>query len=66
MALAVPPNSSHKVLFVGAPVKIRETPELAELEASNPYTNRAIPTTINARPIPLFIWFYFYGCLLCE
>jgi len=36
MALPMPPSSSHKVLFVGAPVKMRETPELAESEAFIP------------------------------
>jgi hypothetical protein len=36
IVLPIPPNSSHKVLFVGAPVKIREIPELAESEALQP------------------------------
>ena len=36
MADAAPPRSSHMVLFVGAPVKARETPELNESEALNP------------------------------
>jgi hypothetical protein len=36
MALPAPPSSSHNVLFVGAPVKMRETPELAESDAFIP------------------------------
>jgi hypothetical protein len=33
---AQPPSNSHKVLFVGAPVKMRETSELAESDALIP------------------------------
>jgi hypothetical protein len=36
IALAMPPRSNHSVLFVGAPVKNREIPELAESDALNP------------------------------
>jgi hypothetical protein len=36
IALPRPPSSSHKVLLVGAPVKTREMPELAESDALNP------------------------------
>jgi hypothetical protein len=59
MVLATPPNNSHKVLFVGDPVKAREMPELAEFEASTPTTSKMTPTTIRANPIPLFIIFLF-------
>jgi hypothetical protein len=33
---ALPPSSNHKVLFVGVPVKARDTFELAESDASKP------------------------------
>jgi hypothetical protein len=36
MALPIPPSSSHRVLFVGAPVNIREMPEPAESDAFIP------------------------------
>jgi hypothetical protein len=36
MVLPMPPSSSHRVLFVGAPVKIREMPEPAESDAFIP------------------------------
>jgi hypothetical protein len=36
IAAAQPPNNSHKVLFVGAPVKIREMLEPAESDALIP------------------------------
>jgi hypothetical protein len=36
MAEAAPPNSSHMVLLVGEPVKVRDTLELTEFEASIP------------------------------
>jgi hypothetical protein len=55
MADAQPPTSSHKVLFVGDPVKARETPELNESEALNPIQIKMIPTTNRAIPIPFCI-----------
>jgi hypothetical protein len=36
MVLPMSPSKSHKVLFVGAPVKIREMPEPAESDAFIP------------------------------
>jgi hypothetical protein len=36
MVLPMPPSSSHKVLLVGAPVKIREMPDPAESDAFIP------------------------------
>ena len=55
MELAAPPSKKATVRLVGAPVKARDTPELTESDACNPYTIRAIPTTSRAIPIPLFI-----------
>ena len=57
MADAQPPTNSHKVLFVGDPVKARETPELNESEALNPIQIKMIPTTNSAIPIPFCIIF---------
>jgi len=56
IALATPPKSKHSVLLVGAPVKIREIPELAESDALKPKATRMMPTTSKAMPIPLFIF----------
>jgi hypothetical protein len=64
--LPIPPNKSHKVLFVGAPVKIRETPELAESEAFIPYTTRMTPIISKAIPIPLFIIVPFNCLFNCD
>jgi hypothetical protein len=36
IADALPPSSSHRVLFVGAPVKARDTLELTESDALQP------------------------------
>jgi hypothetical protein len=36
IAAALPPQSSHMVLFVGAPVKVRDTSELTEFDALEP------------------------------
>jgi hypothetical protein len=57
MADAQPPTNSHKDLFVGDPVKARETPELNESEALNPIQIKMIPTTNSAIPIPFCIIF---------
>ncbi|SRR6266705_6336227 len=57
IAAALPPNNNQRVLLVGAPVKVRDTSELAESDALKPKTINATPTTNSAMPIPLFIIF---------
>jgi len=58
----IPPISNHNVLFVGDPLNVRDKVELAEFEASIPYTIRAMPIASNANPMALFIIIFgFFG-----
>jgi hypothetical protein len=57
MTATPPPMRSHTVLFVGEPVKNRDTSELIESEALMPQMTNMIPTANSTMKIILvFIW----------
>ena len=57
--ITTPPTSNHMDLFVGDPVKNRDTSEPNELFALMPNTVRMIPPANSAIKMTLFIGFVF-------